>query len=208
MKHNNHAFTLVELLVVIAIIGILATIIMVSYSGVQARSRDSKRKADLQSIASGVQMFYADNKVYPGGKINVAYSVGNIDVSSVCSPASTDGNATTRAQQQWKCLTKKGYLNQWPTDPTSGNSYFVMGDDSQSLGSNKVGYKIISDPIKGIDSFETSGTVPSDCSKNAGDFADPSTTDDSTIVTTPVSCSRFQVSNSSITAAWGITKTQ
>ncbi len=47
---NKKAFTLIELLVVIGIIGILASIVTVSTSGVRAKARDTKRKAEISQI--------------------------------------------------------------------------------------------------------------------------------------------------------------
>src|SRR3990167_2423648 len=43
-------FTLIELLVVITIIGILAGLILVSFSSAQAPARDSSRKSDLDVL--------------------------------------------------------------------------------------------------------------------------------------------------------------
>lgn len=54
---KKRAFTLIELVVVVAIIGILATLVMVNYIGAQAKSRDSKRKADVEAIASALEMY-------------------------------------------------------------------------------------------------------------------------------------------------------
>lgn len=59
------AFTLIELLVVIAIIGILSTIVMVSYNNIQERSKISKAKSDVNSLASAAKMLFADTKEYP-----------------------------------------------------------------------------------------------------------------------------------------------
>ena len=59
---RKRAFTLIELLIVIAIIGILATVIVVSYVNAQAKSRDNKRRADVQAIASAHQLMYQDSK--------------------------------------------------------------------------------------------------------------------------------------------------
>jgi len=55
-------FTLIELLIVIAIIGILATIIVVSYVNAQSRSRDNKRRVDVNSIASALQIYHDETK--------------------------------------------------------------------------------------------------------------------------------------------------
>ncbi len=58
-------FTLIELLVVITIIGILITLVTVAIVPIQRKSRDAKRKADINSFLSGVNLFKADFKIYP-----------------------------------------------------------------------------------------------------------------------------------------------
>lgn len=63
-EQRRRAFTLIELLVVIAIIGILATIIVVSYINAAAKSRDNKRRADIQEIASAHQLMHQDTKLW------------------------------------------------------------------------------------------------------------------------------------------------
>jgi len=64
LKHHN-GFTLIELLVVIAIIDILSTMTVISLNGAKARARDAKRIADLQSIATALQLYYAEHGQYP-----------------------------------------------------------------------------------------------------------------------------------------------
>ena len=53
-QYSKRGFTLIELLIVVAIIGVLAAIISIVYVNAQEKSRDSKRKADLQSVASAL----------------------------------------------------------------------------------------------------------------------------------------------------------
>ena len=48
----KRGFTLVELLVVMAVIGILASIMFVTFSTVQAKSRDTRRIEDVREIQS------------------------------------------------------------------------------------------------------------------------------------------------------------
>ncbi|HLB95286.1 MAG TPA: prepilin-type N-terminal cleavage/methylation domain-containing protein, partial [Patescibacteria group bacterium] len=62
---RNKGFTLIELLVVIAIIGILASIIIVSLIGVRERARDARRKSDLRSMRTALELYYGKNKKYP-----------------------------------------------------------------------------------------------------------------------------------------------
>lgn len=50
------AFTIVELLVVIVVIGILSTITIVSYNGVQAKAQLNKMKADINQLSKAIQI--------------------------------------------------------------------------------------------------------------------------------------------------------
>jgi len=56
----RRGFTLIELLIVITILGILAGLTMVSYSGTQERSRDSRRKTDLDAIKKALELAKQD----------------------------------------------------------------------------------------------------------------------------------------------------
>ena len=65
LKQRQSGFTIVELLIVIVIIGILATLVIVTFSGVQQRARDSERKTDINAIAGQLEAFYATKGYYP-----------------------------------------------------------------------------------------------------------------------------------------------
>jgi prepilin-type N-terminal cleavage/methylation domain-containing protein len=65
MPTGRQAFTLVELLVVISIIGLLSTIATVSLGSARAKSRDTKRMADLRQISQAVELFSNDNSYLP-----------------------------------------------------------------------------------------------------------------------------------------------
>jgi general secretion pathway protein G len=62
---KRKGFTLIELLIVITIIGILAVALVPRISQGPARARDVQRKADMQNIASALELFYADTGSYP-----------------------------------------------------------------------------------------------------------------------------------------------
>ncbi len=49
-------FTIVELLIVIVVIGILATIVIVAYNGVQNRAFDTSVKNDLETMIKKIEM--------------------------------------------------------------------------------------------------------------------------------------------------------
>jgi prepilin-type N-terminal cleavage/methylation domain-containing protein len=54
------AFTLIELLIVVAIIAILAAIAVPNFLEAQTRSKVSRVKADMRSIATAVESYYVD----------------------------------------------------------------------------------------------------------------------------------------------------
>ncbi|MEO7904514.1 MAG: prepilin-type N-terminal cleavage/methylation domain-containing protein [Candidatus Saccharimonadales bacterium] len=56
-RRKKDGFTIVELLIVIVVIGILATITIVSYNGVQKRANDTKRVSDINALSKGMTMW-------------------------------------------------------------------------------------------------------------------------------------------------------
>jgi prepilin-type N-terminal cleavage/methylation domain-containing protein len=65
LKNKSKGFTIVELLIVIVVIGILATLVIVTFTGIQQKARDSKRKTDINALNSHVEAYYASNGYYP-----------------------------------------------------------------------------------------------------------------------------------------------
>lgn len=65
LKRKQSGFTIVELLIVIVVIGILAAIVITTFTGVQKKGRDADRKSDINSIYSQVEVYFAENSRYP-----------------------------------------------------------------------------------------------------------------------------------------------
>jgi type II secretion system protein G len=63
--NKSRGFTLIELLVVIAIIGILAAIIIVNLASARTKARDARRKSDLESVRTAVEMYNDEKGTYP-----------------------------------------------------------------------------------------------------------------------------------------------
>lgn len=61
---RNKAFTLIEILVVATIIGVLVTVTAVSFASSQKRSRDAKRKTDLETVRQALVLYRQDNGSY------------------------------------------------------------------------------------------------------------------------------------------------
>jgi type II secretion system protein G len=109
---SRDGFTIVELLIVIVVIGILAAITIVAYNGVQTRARDATRKSDLAVIAKAIQLYYADNGVYPPGSTGWC-----TELSNPVYPQTTNALKT--------------YISQVPQDPkyaNTANDYFYANN--------------------------------------------------------------------------------
>src|SRR3989344_5965218 len=66
--HNSrktYGFTLIELLVVISIVGSIIGLSVFGLQGARQSSRHSKRKADLEQIRSGLEIYKSDCDKYP-----------------------------------------------------------------------------------------------------------------------------------------------
>lgn len=88
-------FTLIELLVTIAIIGIIATLAIISLSGSRFKAEDSKRLANLRSLSTALELYYANNNEYPSSLTvgePLIDSNDNIYLSSVPSTAWSGGS--------------------------------------------------------------------------------------------------------------------
>ncbi len=73
-------FTLIELLVVISIIAILAVIGMTIFSGIQPRSRDAARKADIEAISRAMEVGYVETTGQYAALATTMFSTGVIPV--------------------------------------------------------------------------------------------------------------------------------
>jgi len=64
---HSRGFTVVELLIVIVVIGILAALVLNSFSGAQSRARDAQRVTDVKAISTQLEIYYngAGGSTYP-----------------------------------------------------------------------------------------------------------------------------------------------
>lgn len=71
---NRKGFTLVELLVVISIIGILSAIAIPKFTDATKTARGAKIQADLRTIDSAIQIYYASAGSYPAAVLTLVTS--------------------------------------------------------------------------------------------------------------------------------------
>lgn len=100
----ERAFTLIELLVVISIIGILIGLSLFGLMGARESSRDAKRKADLELIRSGIELYKSDCNQYPATLPSAGSSLTGTNPTGVCS-------------------TSDVYIQSIPADPITGRLY-------------------------------------------------------------------------------------
>ncbi len=82
-------FTLIELLVVISVIGILASIVLVSFGPAQKQARDTQRKSDIREYQNSLEMFASKgNGLYPSRTTAV-------DLSGICVTLGITGTCPT-----------------------------------------------------------------------------------------------------------------
>jgi prepilin-type N-terminal cleavage/methylation domain-containing protein len=120
-------FTLIEILVVVTIIGILSVLVIVNTQDTRAKARNAKRKADLHSISSGLETYYADNNGYPFSEglvfVNTHRQVRNAAISATARRSCNffpgqAGQDCVSAGGGWLWeLASTGYIDQVPVDP-------------------------------------------------------------------------------------------
>lgn len=110
----KRGFTLIELVVVVGIIGLLSALAVISLSRQQARSRDTKRVADLTNINTALQSYIAENYKLPlVSDYTLNYDHGGWDYSSEYGRNFVTGGDTTFM----RFLVDGNYMATVPRDP-------------------------------------------------------------------------------------------
>lgn len=65
LKRKESGFTIVELLIVIVVIGILAALVVTTFSGIQRKARNTERETDVKAIHGQLEAYFAQENRYP-----------------------------------------------------------------------------------------------------------------------------------------------
>lgn len=65
IKQNQKGFTIVELLIVIVVIGILAALVITTFTGIQQKARNTERETDIKALQGQIEAYYAVKGKYP-----------------------------------------------------------------------------------------------------------------------------------------------
>lgn len=112
---QKRGFTIIELLVVIVVIGILASIVVVSYRNVQGRSRDTLRKNDIGIIVGYLELYASEH-------------AGQYPVSSGAAATINNSWSTTAEPASWAvleaALAPYGKIPKDPISTQGGNGIY------------------------------------------------------------------------------------
>ncbi|MGD8744397.1 MAG: type II secretion system protein GspG [Candidatus Woesebacteria bacterium] len=123
-NRQSIGFTLIELLVVMGIMAVLAALSLFALQGARESARDAQRRADLETIRSGLELYKADCNQYPSS------SGGN--VATVLGSSLTGGGPPPAS-----CVATNVYIAEVPNDPVSGKYYYY-----ESGGANNQSYSL------------------------------------------------------------------
>jgi type IV pilus assembly protein PilA len=94
-KYSQKGFTIVELLIVIVVIGILAALVLNTFSGAQKRARDTERVGDINALATQLEVYYNDQGAYPqweqiNTEAEAKLAFPGLDVGAMNAPSDND----------------------------------------------------------------------------------------------------------------------
>lgn len=143
----NHGFTIVELLIVIVVIGILAALVLNSFSDAQKQARDSRRLSDMTAIKKALLAYRADKGAFP-------------EETATISPAIEGGWETSKDTPGsfMEYLVAGGYFRDVPLDPLNTNAnyyrYYLYPAGDYGCDASRGKYAVL-----GVVGMETSNGV-------------------------------------------------
>ena len=138
---RQKGFTIVELLIVIVVIGILATLVIITFSGIQQRARDTQRQTDINGVQGHVEAYYASNGVYPTLGMLTDATWRATHTKGLDPAALTDPGGTVIAAT----LGTNGYQYEAWTDTVGGTACPAATGTTPALTSTCLAYRLTAD---------------------------------------------------------------
>ena len=120
LTYKEQGFTVVELIIVIAVIGILATILLIGFSGIQENSRSQTAKANATVLQHKLEAYASIANSFPSATSTAAYTTA----------LNTYGDSS---------LSTSGFVLGTTLPGADGTTTFIVNQCSTSPGS---GYQI------------------------------------------------------------------
>lgn len=135
LKKRQSGFTIVELLIVIVVIGILAALVITTYSGIQAKARNSERQTDVQSVQTQIEAYFSQNGFYPSlTNLNLdtfrSAEMKSLDIGALTDPSAPNSSSVVVAAPQAKAYSYAPLNSAGTTceaDQTTCSQYTLVG---------------------------------------------------------------------------------
>lgn len=131
-SNTRRGFSVVELLVVLFIVGLIVSVITVSFRKIRTDSRDSQRMRDLTTLQTAIESFYDTNGYYPfcTGEITASYcnntdTVG-VNTNNSCICTNSEKKALSSYHSDFSSLgtlLSPVYIPVIPKDPKDSGDY-------------------------------------------------------------------------------------
>lgn len=117
---SQRGFTFIEILVVTILIGVLATIVMVSFVSSSEHTRDARRKKDLAALQAALEVYKLNNGEYPS--------------HTLCNAQATWPGCRT----PWVPGMTEDYISALPVDPKQNTTGFIANLSTETFTYNYV----------------------------------------------------------------------
>lgn len=124
MSNSTKGFTLIELLIVISIIGLLASVVLVSFPGAMKNVRDGRRKHDLNTIRAALEQYWDIYWRYPKERYGTDASIG-------CDGSFPKASYWCKDSDLQNLVAEK-YFGKIPIDPINNTSYYYRYEPSSA----------------------------------------------------------------------------
>ncbi len=141
LQLRRTGFTIVELLIVIVVIAVLASITVVAFNGVQARSRDSHRVSDIKQVHKALEVFYATNGYYPA---RPEFFNGDFRRDTLKIPDSAVNPPGTTNSMGYCWANSPNQYCYVPRAPSGGS--FDCGTSGEQCNGYSISYRLDADP--------------------------------------------------------------